>query len=129
MNLSTPEEKAAIGITEVAEQSRPDDRYYWVTGNGDGTYTATPKDLFTLQANMVNQINTAAFSVLQPTDYIDTRNLREPSYKPEWMVWRASVLTAARAGVAAVTACTTVEELAALPSVAWPPNPDHAVSL
>ena len=38
LNLSSLEEKEAIGITEVAQQTRPDDRFYWVTDNGDGSY-------------------------------------------------------------------------------------------
>lgn len=40
---ATEEQKAVIGITEVAEQTRPDDKYYWVQDNNDGTFTATPK--------------------------------------------------------------------------------------
>ena len=40
---ATPEQKSAIGITEVVEGVRPDDRYYWVQDNNDGTFTATPK--------------------------------------------------------------------------------------
>jgi len=27
------------------DEIRPDDRYYWVTANEDGSYTATPKEL------------------------------------------------------------------------------------
>lgn len=46
LRLATPEERAAIGILDVNEQPRPDDRFYWVSGpNLDGTYTAIPKDL------------------------------------------------------------------------------------
>ena len=36
LNLSSLEEKQAIGIVEVEEQVRPDDRFYWVTDNGNG---------------------------------------------------------------------------------------------
>lgn len=35
---------AELGITEVPDPVRPDDRFYWVTQNEDGTYSATPKD-------------------------------------------------------------------------------------
>lgn len=41
--LASAEDKAAIGITEVSEETRPDDRFYWVTDNNDGTYTSTAK--------------------------------------------------------------------------------------
>jgi pyruvate-formate lyase len=27
------------------DETRPDDRYYWVTANNNGSYTATPKEL------------------------------------------------------------------------------------
>lgn len=40
---ATEEQKAAIGITEVVEGVRPDDRFYWVQDNNDGTFTSTPK--------------------------------------------------------------------------------------
>jgi hypothetical protein len=40
---ATAEEKTAIGITEVAEGVRPNDKFYWVQDNNDGTFTAIPK--------------------------------------------------------------------------------------
>lgn len=43
LNLSTLEEKEAIGITEVAQDTRPDDRFYWVQDNNDGTFTSSSK--------------------------------------------------------------------------------------
>ena len=43
LNLSSLEEKEAIGITEIAQQARPDDRFYWVQDNNDGTFTSSPK--------------------------------------------------------------------------------------
>jgi hypothetical protein len=43
LNLSSLEEKEAIGITEVAQEARPDDRFYWVQDNNDGTFTSNPK--------------------------------------------------------------------------------------
>lgn len=125
LNLSTPEEKEAIGITEIAVQPRPDDRYYWVTDNGDGTYTTTPKDLVQLKDNQTKQVNATVFSILQPTDYIDARNLRDPSYKPEWIVWRASVVDTGRAAKVAINACETVDDLIRLEATQWPQDPDR----
>jgi hypothetical protein len=43
LQLATSAEKEALGITEVAEQTRPDDRFYWVQDNNDGTFTSNPK--------------------------------------------------------------------------------------
>ena len=45
LNLSSLEEKEAIGITEVAQEQRPDDRFYWVQDNNNGTFTSSPKIL------------------------------------------------------------------------------------
>ena len=42
-NLLDPEYRAALGIIEVIPEPRPDDRLYWVTDNGDGTYTKVLK--------------------------------------------------------------------------------------
>lgn len=132
LNLSTPQEKARLGIVDVVYGQRADDRYYWVSEDApvvDGgvvkvNYTNTPKDLFESQSNAVNATNAAAYSLLAPTDYIDIRNLRHPSYKPEWMTWREDIRLQAQAHVAAITACTTIEELAALPSVEWAHDPN-----
>lgn len=123
LNLSTPEEKLAIGITEVSEQPRPDDRYYWVTDNGDGTYTATPKDLGGLKAAEVSKVNLSAYSILLPTDFMDFR----PNYTPPlgWLEWRQSVRDVCHNTKEAIKACTTVEELIALPSVDWPKDPNY----
>lgn len=128
LNLATPEDLALIGVVPVVYlNERSDDRFYIVTESVSGaeiTYINTPKDLAELKEREVKNINRTAYSMLQPTDYIDPRNLRDPSYKPEWMEWRESVLTAARMGVAAVLSCMTVDELAALPSIAWPLDPE-----
>jgi hypothetical protein len=134
-NLSTPEDKAAIGMVDVVYGQYPNDQYYWVsqgtpvynaeTNQVEVNYTATPKDLFECQNQAVSATNAAAYSLLAPTDYIDIRNLRDPSYKPEWMTWREDIRTQASAQVAAITACTTVDELAALPPVVWAHDPNY----
>ena len=41
LRLSTAEEKSAIGITEVADPVRADDRFYW---NGDSTLPKALED-------------------------------------------------------------------------------------
>ena len=43
LTFASPEEREAIGIVEIAESVRPNDEFYWVTDNNDGTYTSTPK--------------------------------------------------------------------------------------
>lgn len=132
LNLSTPEEKAAVGIVDVVYGPYPNDQYYWVSQDApvyaDGVvtvnYTATPKDLADCIKQAVSAINAQAYSILLPTDYIDTRNLRDPNYKIDWMIWRESILNNCRTQISKISACTTVAELAALPSVQWAHDPN-----
>lgn len=42
--LQNADVRAQIGIEEVADPVRPDDRLFWVIENEDGTYSTTPKD-------------------------------------------------------------------------------------
>lgn len=123
LNLTTLEEKAAIGITEIPEQSRPNDKYYWVTDNGDGTFTATPKDLSGCQSQATSEINQTAYSLLLPTDFMDFR----PNYTPPqgWLEWREGVRLTCQLAKGAINGCTTVEELMALPAIQWPHDPNY----
>lgn len=112
LRLASAEERAAIGITEVADPERYDDRYYWGPGN--------PKDLDQCKENMIKQIKQTAYTLLQPSDYKVTRavELGEAVY-PEVLAARAAIRTASNTNEAAVIACTTVDELAAL-QLNWP---------
>ena len=145
LNLSTPEEKAALGLQEVITTNEPgDDRFYWVSETLDKatlTYVNTPKQLDDseeedesgklvkttgLKTAWTAQVKQTVFTLLSPTDYIDIRNLRDPSYKPEWMTWRESVRAYSAATVTSIAACTTVDELAAvIAGINWPHDPDY----
>lgn len=111
LRLATSEERAAIGITEAADPERYDDRFYWGVGN--------PKDLVQLQAMLVDQIKQTAYTLLQPTDYKITRSveLNQPVFA-DVLAAREAIRTASNANEAAVLACTSVPELAAL-QLAW----------
>ena len=65
----TPVHREALGVVEVVEQTRPDDRFYWVQDNGDGTYTSSPKDLDDLKANQIKTVKNIAGSYLAQTDW------------------------------------------------------------
>ncbi len=54
--LYSEEGRAALGITETADQQRPDDRFYIVHDNGDGTFSAEPKELADVAAMIGNDI-------------------------------------------------------------------------
>jgi hypothetical protein len=132
-NLSTPQEKAAIGMVDVVYGSQPSDQYYWVTQDApvyNGTvveinFTATPKDLFTLQSNAVTAVQQQAYTILQPSDWRVVKGYETKTEIPtDWNTWRQEIRTQCEAQVAAITACTTVDELAALPSVDWAHDPN-----
>jgi hypothetical protein len=66
------------------------------------------------------------YTMLQPIDYIDIRNLRDPEYKVDWMTWRESVRTYSASTVTSIEACTTVDELANIvTNLDWPKDPDY----
>jgi hypothetical protein len=63
LNQSTEAEKAAIGITWVADVARADDRFYW-DGNIDN-----PKDLDVLKTTFKAQVKDTANKLLANTDW------------------------------------------------------------
>ena len=133
-NLSSPEEKAAIGMVDVVYGQYPNDQYYWVSQDApvyNGTvveinYTATPKDLFECQSNAVNATNAAAYSILLPTDWMVVKAVETGgTVDPAWNTWREDIRTQCRAQVIAIEATKTVDQLAALPPVQWEPDPNQ----
>lgn len=129
LNLSTLEEKTAIGLVEVQVVGAPgDDRYYWVSetlADGVLTYTNTPKDLDTLKVSSKEQVVAAEYALLQPTDWIDLRNLRDPNYKVDWMLWRESIRTTGTNAVIAIEAATDIDSLIAACEIQWPNDPNY----
>lgn len=112
LRLASPEERAAIGITEVADPERYDDRFYWGIGN--------PKDLNQCKDLMIMQIKQTAGSLLNPTDWKVIRAAETGgAVDTETLANRAAIRAASNANEDAVIACTTVDELAAL-QLNWP---------
>ena len=136
-NLSSPEEKAAIGMVDVIYGTPANDQYYWVSQDApvyNGTvveinYTATPKDLVACQNQAVNAVQAQAYSILQPSDWRMVKAIETSgTVAPAWNIWRQEIRNQAAAQVAAITACKSVEELAALPPVVWANDPNYLVS-
>ena len=133
-NLSSPEEKAAIGMVDVVYGAYPNDTYYWVSqdapvyqnGVVEINYTATPKDLFMLQNNAVTAVQQEAYSILLPSDWRVVKGYETKSAIPtDWNTWRQEIRTQCDAQIIAITNCTTVAELAALPQVTWAHDPNY----
>jgi hypothetical protein len=112
LRLTSLEEKEAIGITEVADPARYDDRYYWGVDN--------PKDIDQCKANLTTQIKATAGSMLAPTDWKVIRATETGiPLDADTLTARANIRAASNTNEAAVAACTTVDELAALQLI-WP---------
>ena len=133
-NLSSPEEKAAIGMVDVVYGQYPNDQYYWISQDApvyNGTvveinYTATPKDLFECQMQAVNSLNATAWSILNPTDWMVTKATETRTAVPtDWNNWREAIRLQAKQQRLAIQATKTVDELAALPPVAWAHDPNY----
>lgn len=123
LNLTTLAEKLAIGITEIAEATRADDRFYWdgdinnpkaledVTGTVDGKEYKTKG----LKTNFIAQVKTTAGSLLSATDWKVIRAAEGgPAVDVTTTAKRTAIRTKSNELEAAITACTTVEQLAAL---------------
>ena len=109
LNLSTAEEKAAIGITEVADPVRADDRFYW---DGD---VNNPKDIDQVKAMLVSQSKAIAGSLLSQTDWKIIRAAETGvAASAEVLAERAAIRTASNDNETAINACTSVDELAVL---------------
>lgn len=116
LRLASAEEKSAIGITEVADAVRADDRFYWngdinlpkaledkeesdqdgnplyvkVLGEVDGkpVMVDSTKRLVTkgLKSNFIAQVKASAGSILAQTDWMVTRKVERDIAIPEAVV-------------------------------------------
>lgn len=128
LRLATPEERLAIGITDVPDQPRPDDRFYWVSGpNADGSWTATPKDLDGLKTTWKAQFKQTAYSLLLPSDWLVVRKQEVGTAIPaEWSSYRDMVRSTCTIAIADIEAATDIDAfILAATSVVWPVSPDQ----
>jgi pyruvate/oxaloacetate carboxyltransferase len=106
LNLSTEEEKAAVGITWSADPVRADDRFYW---DGD---VNNPKDLDGLKTQFVAQIKDTAGKLLSQTDWVIIRKAeRNVEVPADVATKRASIVTEANRLEVAINGASTVEAL------------------
>lgn len=130
LRLSTPEERAAIGITEVADPEVYDDRFYWgvnspkqledVTETPEGqTEPVTAKGL---KSNWSAQIKDTTNKLLAATDWMVIRKAeRDVAIPADTVAYRAAVLAECDRLLAAIEAVTTVAELAdVVGAQGWP---------
>lgn len=137
LNLSTPQEKAKLGIVDVVYGQRADDKYYWVSEDApvvaDGVvkvnYTATPKDLAECLKQALSAVNAQAYSILLPSDWMVVKAVESSSNVPTvWSAWRQEIRDQAAAQVDAITACKDIDSLATLAPVQWAHDPNFIES-
>lgn len=127
LRLASPEEREAIGVTEVVDQPRPDDRFYWVSGpNDDGSYTAIPKDLDVLKKTWEMQFKQAAYAMLLTSDWMVVRKQEDGTAIPaDWAKYRSDVRATCALAIEDIDAKTNIEDfIAAVGAVQWPASPD-----
>jgi hypothetical protein len=131
LNLSTAEEKAAIGLEEVIATNSPaNDQYYWVStelNEATLTYVNTPKDLDTVKSNSISQINQTAYSILLPSDWMVVKSVETGTQVPaNWNTWRQSIRTTADTSRTAVAEAKDVDEVQTIMgSITWPQDPNQ----
>ena len=84
LRLSTPEERAAIGITETEDEPYYDQRFYWGVGN--------PKDHTELVKTWTAQVKATAGSLLSQTDWYITRASETGLQAPQSVLDRRSLI-------------------------------------
>jgi hypothetical protein len=103
---TTLAEKNAIGITEVPDPVRADDRFYW-----DGDIT-NPKDLKELKETYVKQVKETAGTLLSQTDWQVLRKFeRSLDIEPGVIDQRAYILAEANRLESEIKSASNVEAL------------------
>lgn len=105
LRLSSPAERAALGITEAPDAPSYDQRYYWGVG--------IPKDLDELKATHKAKQKQIAQSLLSPSDWVVVRGAEDPGKPPGQAIkaYRAAVRSVSSTREQEIDAVTTVEEL------------------
>ena len=127
---ASADEKAAIGITEVADPERFDERFYWgvdnpkaledvneVDENDDPVLDADGNQVVTrgLKSLWVAQQKATAATLLAPTDWYVTRKAETDVAIPSAVsTRRAAIRTTCGTREAEINACDTTDALAAL---------------
>jgi hypothetical protein len=131
LRLASPEEREAIGITEVADPEGYDDRFWWGVGNpkqlNDETVTPEQGEPYTqkgLKSNWSAQIKDTTNKLLAATDWMVIRKFeRNVDIPASTVTYRATVLTECDRLLAAIAGAADVASLATVVGAQqWPTN-------
>lgn len=115
LRLSSQAEKVAIGISEVPDPVYPNQKYYWVTDNGDGTLTQIPKDLDDCKSWRIAEVKAMAGTILSQSDWKVIRSAEtDVPLADDVKAYRTSIREQSNTFESQINACQTIEELEAL---------------
>ena len=116
LRLTSIEEKNAVGITEVADPERWDDRFYWGHDN--------PKDLDGLKTLWTAQVKETANKLLSQTDWMYIRKIeRNVDVPADTLAYRQAVIAECVRLVNAIVGAADVPTLIAVVTTqGWPVN-------
>lgn len=125
LRLASPDQRAAIGITEVPDPPTYDERFYW---GYDADGNLIPKDHGQLVEQWTQQTRTTANSLLSPTDWIIIREADNgKTADPVLRTWREEIRLAAGSKNYEIEQTTDTAVLAAYITgpdyPAWPVDP------
>jgi len=129
LRLASPEERAAIGITEESDAPSYDDRFFWGVDNPkqleDIKVTPEEGEPYTqkgLKSNWSAQIKDTTNKLLSATDWMVVRKAeRGVAIPADTVAYRAAVLAECDRLLAAITVAANVQELTiVLSNQAWP---------
>ena len=110
-----------LGFTQVIVASRPDDRFYVVTGPAnDGSYSTTARDLATLKTQYVAEQKQRAHRLLTGTDWYVLRLIdggftdADSQVPADIRTYRAGIRTASDTRCTQINAVTSVAALETL---------------
>lgn len=115
LNLSTEEEKAAVGITWVPDPAPVDNRFYWDTDLPKAIEDKLEEDGSTtkgLKTQFIAQVKDTANKMLAETDWVVIRKIeRAVDIPADVEAIRGKIVAEANRLEDAIKAVTTVEEL------------------
>lgn len=126
LRLASPEERKAIGITEVPDPAPYDQRFQWGWTQGGQPIW---KDHAQLVEQWVGQTRATAGTLLTPSDWMVVRELDNGTPVPAgWKTWRQAVRDASEAKVNAIEATADAADLTGYITGAdyptWPSDPN-----
>jgi hypothetical protein len=78
-----------------------------------------------VKTNAIQQVNSTAYSLLLPTDWMVVKAVETSTAIPTaWNTWRQSIRTTAASAVSSIEAAVDVAAVAAI-NIVWPKDPDQ----